>query len=330
MATREPVTTQDRAGDRPEEPGPRFGGFRADPGAIAAWLIPAVLIFFLSLENGGYDLIPLSQVGVAVWWLILVAAVVGFLPGVWRGFPNGLLIALLATFAAWTALSFAWTESDERTMIELARVVTYLGVFVLGLAIQARGYGRQALNGTTTAVAVVIVLALLSRLEPNAFPEQTAREFLPDVDLESRLAYPLNYSTGLAVFGALGLPLLLAAATAGRTAIGRYLAPAVLPIAALTLWLTGSSLALPLGVVTVLAFLLLTDERIRALAVLALSALGGAILIRAARAALAVAAGLVVVVALAAGAAGEVSERWDDFRSAEGVDPDEASRGEQL
>src|SRR5918995_1661279 len=330
MATREPVTTQDRAGDRPDESGPRLGGFRVDPGAIAAWLIPAVLIFFLSLENGGYDLIPLSQGGVAVWGLILVAAVVGFLPGVWRGFPNGLLIALLAAFAGWTALSFAWTESDERTMIELARVVTYLGVFVLGLAIQARGYGRQVLNGTTTAVAVVIVLALLSRLEPNAFPDQTARELLPDVELESRLAYPLNYSTGLAVFGALGLPLLLAAATSGRTAIGRYLAPAVLPIAALTLWLTGSSLALPLGVVTVLAFLLLTDERIRALAVLALSALGGAILIRAARAALAVAAGLVVVVALAAGAAGEVSERWDDFRSAEGVDPDEASRGEQL
>jgi tetratricopeptide (TPR) repeat protein len=390
MATREPVTTQDRAGDRPDESGPRFAGFRVDPGAIAAWLIPAVLVFFLSLENGGYDLIPLSQVGVAVWWLILVAAIVGFLPGVWRGFPNGLLIALLAAFAAWTALSFAWTESDERTMIELARVVTYLGVFVLGLAIQARGYGRQALNGTTTAVAVVIVLALLSRLEPNAFPEQTAREFLPDVQLESRLAYPLNYSTGLAVFGAMGLPLLLAAATSGRTAIGRYLAPAVLPIAALTLWLTGSSLALPLGIVTVLAYLLLTDERIRALAVLAVSAVGGAILIleaesrealdrglttptaldegdgllviaivvcaavvvgqfllvrafdrwprlgvppipvRVARTALAVAAGLVVVIALAAGAAGEVSERWDDFRSAEGLDPDEASRGEQL
>jgi cytochrome c-type biogenesis protein CcmH/NrfG len=365
---------------------------RIDPAALAAWLIPAILVLYLSLENGGYDPIPRSQAGVAIWWLILVGTVVGLMPIAWRGLPGGLLVAVLAALAGWTALSLAWTESDERTMIEVARVATYLGVFVLGLAIGARGYGRQMLNGVTTGVAIVIALALLSRLEPNLFPEQNIAAFLPEraPELQSRLAYPLNYSTGLATLGALAVPLLLAAATSGRMAIGRYGAAATLPIVALTLWLTGSGQAIPLAAATTLAYLLLTNERLRALALLVLSGLGGAILIlaaesrealdaglrtpaalregdellvialvvcaavvagqallglgfrrwprlgmpevsaRAARMALAVAVGAVIIVGLAAGGAGEVSEQWEDFKSAEGVDPEVEGRGEQL
>jgi hypothetical protein len=51
---------------------------------------------------------------------------------------------------------------------------------------------------------------------------------------------------------------------------------------------------------------------------------------RAARMALAVAVGAVIIVGLAAGGAGEVSEQWEDFKSAEGVDPEVEGRGEQL
>ncbi len=376
--------------DEPRTHAVSEGDPAARAAALVAWLVPALLIVLLSLRNGGYDTIVRGEVGMVVWWALLVAVLVGAVgvPSIPRNAK--VLGALLGGLVLWTALSLAWSESDERSAIELARVLTYLGVLGLAVVLAAAGRGRQLLNGATAGVAIVVGLALLSRLEPSWFPEQDVGSFIPDIELERRLAYPLNYSSGLAVMAGLALPLLLRAAASGITALGRGLAVAMLPIACLVLWLTGSSLALPLGLIAVAAFLVLTDERLKTLGALAIGLAGGGALILAAsgrealdrglesaealregdemlvislivcavavlaqlalaravrgrtapapprisRRALGWAAAAVVLVgavgAVAAGVPGELSDRWDSFTAAEGLDPNDASRGEQV
>jgi hypothetical protein len=391
------LTTSQRVEDRPVAEAPaaeptartRFelGGLRLDPGAVIAWLIPVAFIIYLGLKNGGYDPIPRGDAGVLAWWIVLVALAVGALPGIRLRSVPGALIVLLVAFGAWTALSLTWSQSDERTMTEVARVATYVGFLVLAVGLQQRGYGRELLLGATAGIAVIIVLAALSRMEPPWFPTQTTSTFITDVEIERRLAYPLNYSTGLAAMTAMGMPLFLQQMTSGRTILGRSFGAVMLPIAALVLWWTGSSLAIPLAAVGLVAYLVLTNDRLPALASLAVAAVGGLVLIlfshardaletgtttpdalregdqmlviaiivcvvmiaarfglqpalgrlrditvpaQRTRQALVAGAAVVVVALIAAGASGALSDRWESFKSATGLDPNEGGAGSQL
>jgi O-Antigen ligase len=254
---------------------------RVDPPGFAAWLLPLLLIVYLGLNNGGYDVIERSQAGIVIWWIVLVGTAVGMLPVAGGTTTGRVMLALLVAFAGWTALSLGWTESAERTSIELGRVAAYLGVFALALAIQGEGRWRHFLNGVTTGVVIVAGLAVLSRLEPTSFPDRVTGRFLGGIEIERRLAYPLNYSSGLAAFCAIGLPLLLAATASARTIAAQALAAAALPVLGLALWLTGSSLAIPAVAVSLVAFLVLAPDRIPRVASLLIAVAGSAILIAA-------------------------------------------------
>jgi O-Antigen ligase len=374
-----------------QEPRTRFGlaSLRVTPGGVIAWLFPVALIVYLGLKNGGYDPIPRGDTGVLVWWIVLIGLVVGALPGIRLRSVPGALIVLLAAFGAWTALSLIWSQSDERTMTEVARIATYVGFLVLAVGLQRRGYGRELLMGATAGIAVITVLAALSRMEPPWFPAQETSRFITGIDIERRLAYPLNYSTGLAAMTAMGLPLFLQQMTSARTILGRSFGAVMLPIAALTLWWTGSSLAIPLAAVGLVVYLVFTNERLPALASLAVAAIGGLVLIlfshargalesgaptptalhegdqmlviaivvcvlmvaarfalqpalvriqrteikipaRRARQALIGALAVVAVALVAAGASGALSNRWESFKSATGLNPNQGGQGAQL
>jgi O-Antigen ligase len=251
---------------------------RADPADVAAWAVPALLIVFVGLSNGGYDPIARSAVGVAVWWTVLVGTALGLLPVAGGGRPARAMLIVAIAFAAWTALSVTWTDSDERTVTELARVSTYLAVFTLALAVQGEGRWRYILHGVTAGVAVVCALAVLSRMQPSWFPEEIAGRYLQGIQIQSRLAYPLNYPSGLGAFAAIGLPLALAGASTARSVAGQALAAAAIPVVALTLWLTTSSLSVPAAVIALAAFLVLAPDRLPKLATLAVAAGGTALL----------------------------------------------------
>jgi O-Antigen ligase len=251
---------------------------RSDPIGVAAWLVPATLIVYLGLADGGYGPIARAEVGVVVWWTVLIGTMVSVLPTPGGTNAGRLILILLAAFAGWTALSLTWTESDERTATEVARVWTYLGIFVLALIAQADGRWRPVLFGVTTGIAIVCALAVLSRMHPPWFPEQTAGRYLTGIDIERRLAYPLNYPSGLGVLAAIGVPLALGAASLARTSVGKALGAAVLPVLALTLWLTTSGLSLPAAIVALIAFLALAPDRLPRLATMAVAGAGAALL----------------------------------------------------
>src|ERR1700737_2306868 len=83
---------------------------RVDPPAISAWTLAFALVAYLALRNGGYDTIVRSEIGVAIWWIVLLAALAGVLPAR-IGRAGWMAIGLLAGFALWTGIAIGWSES---------------------------------------------------------------------------------------------------------------------------------------------------------------------------------------------------------------------------
>jgi Flp pilus assembly protein TadD len=251
---------------------------RYDAPAAAAWTLAFAVVAYLALSNGGYDTVVRSEVGVAVWWIILLGALVGILPAR-IGAAGWVAIGLLAGFAVWTGLATTWSESAERSAIELGRVATYTGVLALAIALQGRAAARHTINGLACAIGLVTVLAVLSRLHPQWFPVNDQIEFLGSA---RKLSYPLNYWNGLAAFAGIGVPLMLGLALGARTLAGQALAAAVLPVSGLCIYFTisrGGTLALGVGIVV---FLLFVPRRLGAIGTLLVAGVGSAILLSAA------------------------------------------------
>jgi len=247
---------------------------------LAGSVLPFVLVLYLALQGGGYDAVIRSEVGVAVWWVLLLGALVGILPVGRVTAAAWAALGLLAAFAAWTALGISWSESSERSVAELARVATYLGVLALAIAAQGRDGLRRTVYSVGTALAVIGALALLSRLHPSWFPANETGEALEFG--RSRLNYPVDYWNGLATLLAIGLPLLLAIAVEGRRIATQALATAAVPVMALAAFYTLSRGGAAEMVLVLVAFLVLYPRRLVALPSLLLGTGGGALLILAA------------------------------------------------
>jgi hypothetical protein len=265
-----------RAGRR----GSRSEPLRFDWAGAATWLLAALLVVYLALENGGYDPIPRDQVGIAVWWLVLLGVAVEALPVPGRSKASLAALGLLAGFAVWTALAMGWTQSEERTATEMARVAAYLGVLALGICLvtRRRAGARQVLHGVTFGLGLVAALAVLSRLHMAWFPPDELGKVLPGIEIERRLAYPLGYSSAMGALAGMTLPLLLGSTATARTIAAQALAAATIPIAGLTLYLATSGTGAAVAATALAAFFLLSSDRVPKLLTLAAGTGGGAVL----------------------------------------------------
>jgi hypothetical protein len=244
----------------------------------SSWLLGFGLVVYLGLNGGGFDPLVGDQVGIAIWWILLFGVAVGALP---RRRPGALalcVLGLLAAFVLWTALSLRWTESTEKTAADLARVASLLGVFALAILSRNRESARQMVAAVATGIAVVSFVALLSRLHPAWFPEASQTGQFLAVGKE-RLSYPLDYWNGLASLIGIGLPLMLQLAGAARSVAVRALAAAALPAMFLALFFTLSRGGIAAAAIALVLFVALTHDRIPQLLALAVSGLGGGILI---------------------------------------------------
>ncbi len=230
----------------------------------AAWLLGFVPTLYLALSGGGYDVIVRSEIGLVACWAVLLGALVGLLPRAGLTRAAWVAVALLGGFLAWTLIAVAWSSSVERTLLEVARVATYLGVFVLALCIARGGTARALLNGVASAIGVVAGLAVLHQLVPSLFPADNGARFY----YVARLIWPFEYPDAVGEFVALGLPLLGVVAVAGRTPLGRAAAAAGFVLVVVCLGLTdshGGILAAVVGLV-VLGLLWPWDSRFSATA----------------------------------------------------------------
>lgn len=276
-AVRPPLSASEKGGRPPRR---RAISAYFDGSAVRTWVLAGGLVLYLAADGGGYDQVVYSQVGIVVWWIVLLGAAAGLLPRARLTRAAWGALALFAAFVAWTALSSLWSLSFERTLQDTALVAAYLGVLALGIATHRtrRLAMRHTVQALATVIAFVAALALASRLIPGLFPAASqTNTFLPGA--HSRLGWPLNYWNALAALMALGVPLLLATATAAETVAGRVAAAAAVPLLALCAYLTfsrGGAIAIA---VAVLAFFALTSERIPKLATGLVAAAGSAALI---------------------------------------------------
>jgi hypothetical protein len=266
--------------ERTAADGSRLTASTFDWAGAVIWLLAALLVVFLALENGGYDPIPRDQAGILAWSLLLLGIASQALPLPGRTRASLVALGLLLGFVLWTALSMTWTQSEERTATELARVVTYLGVFALGICLttRRRAGARQVLGGVTFGLGLVATLAVLSRLHMAWFPANELGKVLPGIEIERRLAYPLNYSSAMGALAGMTLPLLLAATASARTIAVQALAAATIPLAGLTLYLSTSGTGAAVAIVAMAAFLALSPDRLPKLLTLAAGTGGAALL----------------------------------------------------
>ena len=222
--------------------------------AVAGYALPFLLVAYLGLAGGGYDPIVRGEVGIAVWWIVLLGALAGALPAARISRGGWVMLGLLAAFTAWTALGIGWSESSERSVEEVGRLASYLGVFALVLVAQGRDGLRRTVHATGAAIALIGAVALLSRLHPEWFAATDPESFIDTAG--RRLNYPLDYWNGLAGLVAIGIPLLLWIATGARHVVTRALAAAALPAMSLALLYTlsrGGALAALIAVAVLLA-----------------------------------------------------------------------------
>jgi O-antigen ligase len=249
---------------------------RLDFPALTAWLLPAVLVCYLGIQGGGFDTVVSSQVGIAAWWALLLIVAFGLAP-LRFGRAGWVVLGLLIAFAAWTTASLAWTQSSERTMSDVSLELVYVALAALVFLAVGRTAARHALNGLAAGIAVVAVVALLSRLHFEWFSTPAIAQAVPDS--ARRLAYPLNYWNALADLMAIGIPLTLRAACGARTIRWRAIAGATVPLLGLCAFLTasrGGTIAIAVGVAV---FVVLVADRLPALGVVAVSGTGTALLI---------------------------------------------------
>jgi hypothetical protein len=267
------ATLDPAVGPQRPERAPRF-----DWTALWPWMLGFVVLLYLGLEGGGFDPLVHDQLGIVAWWVLLLTVSVAALPRLRLNPYAWLAVGLLLGFALWTALSLSWTESTEKTAADLARVATYLGVFVLALFPGGGRNRERTVAAAASAVAVIGIVGLLSRLHPAWFPSagQTA-QFLTSG--EERLSYPLDYWNGLAALIAIGLPLLLQLATDAKTAWARGLAAAAIPALILAIYFTLSRGGIAAAVVALAVYLAVAENRVPRMVGLTLALPGGGLLI---------------------------------------------------
>jgi tetratricopeptide (TPR) repeat protein len=233
----------------------------------AGFLFAFALTLLLAFDGGGYDLVIRQEVGLAVWALIALGLATGALPRARLSAAAWVALGGFGAFAALNLLAHSWTDSDERTTAELARVLQYGGLVALAYLALNRYSWRGAALGFAAAALVVPFFAVGTRLFPGVLNDDVAQALGID-----RLSYPLDYWNAVSCWGAMAIAVALAlSANASRTGI-RAAALATIPVSALSVYLTYSRFGVAAIAIAVIAAVALSRNRWTAVA----NAIGGA------------------------------------------------------
>jgi tetratricopeptide (TPR) repeat protein len=210
----------------------------------------------LAFNGGGYDVVIRHQVGLAIWAAIAVGLGAGILPRAKLTPAAWVAVGGFAALAGLTLLAHIWTESDEHTTEELARVLEYAGVVALAFLCLNRYTWRGAAMGFAAAALVLPFFALTARLFPHLITDHLTNGTGAD-----RLSYPFGYWNGVACWGAMAVAIgLTLAANASRFEI-RAASLACVPAAAVMVYLSYSRFGAAAVVIAVIAALAFSRHR---------------------------------------------------------------------
>lgn len=228
---------------------PRWGGLVWDVVVAGAVGLALVLI---ARPGGSADLVTRQGWSAYLWWGLGLGALVGL---VFRSRParSALLpFAALAGLAVWTAASLRWTESDELTLTEVARTVTYLGVLIAVVGCIPPSRWRAGIAGAAAAGVVICASAMITRLWPGDLRD-VVDVFEGDA---RRLSAPFGYWNAVGAWSGMTIALCLGWASHARSLAWRGLAAAAIPLCVAVSYMTYSRAAVAgtaLGLAVVIA-----------------------------------------------------------------------------
>ncbi len=224
---------------------------------VLAYCVAATASSYYALRGGSYDIVLRQAEAIVIWLILAVGLLFGFFPR--RRLPSfaRVPICAIALLTVWTALSLAWTTSDERTLAEVARLLHYCGLVLLVWCLVDRTTWESAASGLATAAFLVCVVALSSRLVPELFPASDVARVLHT----RRLDYPLNYWNGVAAWAGMSITIALAYSGHARSLVVRLVCLGAVPICATTLYLTYSRSGIAGTLVGVVAVVALSRNR---------------------------------------------------------------------
>ena len=178
---------------------------------------------------------------------------------------TGSIVAL----ALLSALSSLWSGSIELSVVEVDRILAYLGFFLAAFLIAQTDERRQRFaEGLAIAITLVALLALASRLLPHVLEVSNSLGSGP------RLRYPLGYwNANGAMFGIATAMLLWMSRRSSWPAL-RWFAVGAIPAVLLALYFTYSRGGLLALAVAAGCLLVLSRDRLWLLGTLAIGALG--------------------------------------------------------
>jgi O-antigen ligase/polysaccharide polymerase Wzy-like membrane protein len=236
---------------------------------ISPGLPSAVLAFApvlgLAAAQGGFFPTAWGWASLPLLWVIAVALAVR--QEVRLSVPERAFIGLTAAVGLWVAISAVWSVAPADSLLESQRSLLYLAGVTAVLVVARSRFVWEVLGGLVAAIAAICMFSLGTRLVPD-------RLGVHDSTAVYRLAQPIGYWNGLALFAGMGALLAFVFAVRARTLVARALCAAVLVILLPTMYFTfgrGAWLALAAGFAAAIA----VDRRRLQLLVCAL-ALGAA------------------------------------------------------
>jgi O-antigen ligase len=207
----------------------------------------AVLIAGFSAAQGGYFPTSWGWCALALCWAAGLALVLVSTSRL-TALECGTLLALIG-YTCWTAASIAWSDDSPQSVLDLERRLIYVVGLLAVLLLVRREAVQRLLAGTLMGIAAISSYGLSTRLFPVQDPVVDSVE-------GNRLASPIGYWNGLAIFAVIGIFLALGFAARGRGMTSRGAAAAVLPLLLTTLYFTysrGGWMALVVGLLAIVA-----------------------------------------------------------------------------
>lgn len=277
------------------------GQFRASITFIGG----SALVLYYALRGGSYDIVPRQEEALVLGWALAFGLAFGIFALRRPTLAQGFTFAGFSLLAVLAVVALSWTESDERTVAELARIVHYLALLALGYLVIDTKNWIAAVGGLLTGAVGVCAIAVANRIDPNLF----GTDHVQQVFRITRLSYPLNYWNAVGAWAAVTLTGVLGVGAHARRLATRCAANAAIPVCALAAYLTYSRAAAGGVVIGVVAVVILSQHRWTTVVHVLGAAAGAALAIASARShpdiALAKGAdgGQVVALALVAGMA---------------------------
>jgi O-antigen ligase len=232
-------------------------------------LAPVALIAGLALAGGGFDVTGRHIAGLATWLVVVALLVFGAAPGAKLERPFYWAGGLILGLSLLCAISSLWSGSVELSVIEADRVLACLAFFLVAFLIAQTDERRQRFaEGLTIAVALVVLLGLVSRLLPHVL------EVADSLGSGPRLRYPLGYWNANGAMAGIAVAMLLWTSRSSAWTLLRWLSVAAIPAVLLTLYFTYSRGGLLALLVATGCLIALSRDRLWMLSTFAIGALG--------------------------------------------------------